>query len=182
MAEGGAAQKRVHFTCQRDTDEDKGTVDYLRDTAVQGGIEAPVPLHRRDRLGRIEIRRHGKQCDPEPVQAVSLGMAAARQIRHNVRAANLQWIEPAWRLILSGKGILALLWELFPTIPTCCRVPGAGADRRAGDSQAAFGREGANISAPGVETAGTYGEEGYVFQGYAELPQVNGRYALIVPG
>jgi glutathionylspermidine synthase len=32
---------RVHFTCVRDHDEDRGTVDYLRDTATQAGLDAP---------------------------------------------------------------------------------------------------------------------------------------------
>ena len=28
-----------------------------------------------------------------------------------------QWIEPAWKLILSSKGILPILWELNPSDP-----------------------------------------------------------------
>ena len=31
----------LHFTCVRNHEEDKGTVDYLRDTAIQAGLEAP---------------------------------------------------------------------------------------------------------------------------------------------
>src|SRR6202012_2552269 len=30
--------KRVHFSCVRDSDEDRGNVDYLRDTAMQAGL------------------------------------------------------------------------------------------------------------------------------------------------
>ena len=33
--------KRVHFTCMRDSAEDRGNTDYLRDTALQAGLEAP---------------------------------------------------------------------------------------------------------------------------------------------
>ena len=25
-----------------------------------------------------------------------------------------QWIEPIWKILLSNKGILPILWELFP--------------------------------------------------------------------
>src|SRR3546814_14019059 len=39
---------RVHFTCSRDAAADLGTVDYLRDTALQAG--------------RSEERRVGKEC------------------------------------------------------------------------------------------------------------------------
>jgi glutathionylspermidine synthase len=28
----------IHFACQRGSDEDRGTVDYLRDTALQAGL------------------------------------------------------------------------------------------------------------------------------------------------
>ena len=85
-----------------------------------------------------------------------------------------------WRLLLSGKGILALLWELFPGHPNLLpafREPG----RTGGDEIAKplFGREGANITAPGLQTDGLYGSEGYVYQQWAELPHVDGRYAVI---
>ena len=36
--------KRVHFTCMRDSAEDRGNVNYLRGTAMQAGHEAPF-LH-----------------------------------------------------------------------------------------------------------------------------------------
>jgi glutathionylspermidine synthase len=176
-----AAQGRlVHFTCQRDTDEDKGTVDYLRDTAVQAGIEAPF-------LYIDEVGWDGRRfvdMQNRPIASVFKLYPWEWLLRdkfgHNIANATTQWIEPAWRLALSGKGILALLWELFPDHPNLLpafREPGrtGGPEIR----KPLFGREGANISAPGVETAGTYGEEGYVFQGYAELPQVNGRFALL---
>ena len=73
-----------------------------------------------------------------------------------------------------------MLWELFPGHPNLLpayREPGrtGGAEIR----KPLFGREGANISAPGAETPGPYGEEGFVHQQYLELPCVDGRYALI---
>ena len=30
---------------------------------------------------------------------------------------HLRWIEPAWKMVLSNKGLLALLWEMFPGHP-----------------------------------------------------------------
>ena len=172
--------KRIHFTCQRDTDEDKGTVDYLRDTAIQAGADAPF-------LYIDEIGWNGGtfvDLQNQPIQAAFKLYPWEWMLRdafgNNVRAAGTRWIEPAWRLILSGKGILALLWELFPGHPNLLpafREPGrtGGPEIR----KPLFGREGANISAPGAETGGPYGAEGFVHQHYLELPQVDGRYALI---
>ena len=172
--------KRVHFTCQRDTDEDKGTVDYLRDTAMQAGAEARF-------LYIDEIGWNGGgfvDLENQLMQAVFKLYPWEWMLRdafgNNVARAPTRWIEPAWRLILSSKGILALLWELFPGHPNLLpafREPGrsGGAEIR----KPLFGREGANISAPGTETAGPYGAEGFVHQQYLELPRVDGRYALI---
>jgi glutathionylspermidine synthase len=83
-------------------------------------------------------------------------------------------------MLLSGKGILALLWELFPDHPNL--LP---AYREAGSINGPeivkplWGREGANITAPSGVTGGPYGEEGFVHQAWAELPCVDGRYPVI---
>ena len=83
-------------------------------------------------------------------------------------------------MLLSGKGVLALLWELFPGHPNLLpafREPGrtGGAEIR----KPLWGREGANVTAPGLVTPGPYGGEGFVHQQWAELPCTDGRYAVI---
>ena len=58
-----------------------------------------------------------------------------------------RWIEPPWKLILSSKGILALLWELFPHHPNLLEAylsrPGSLRDYV---RKPFFSREGANIT------------------------------------
>ena len=98
----------------------------------------------------------------------------------NVAAAETRWIEPAWRMLLSGKGLLALLWELFPGHPNL--LPAFREPGRTGGKEIAkplWGREGANVTAPGLTTDGPYGAEGFVHQAWAELPCTDGRYAVI---
>jgi len=41
--------------------------------------------------------------------------AFALHIPNDVDQAN--WIEPSWKMILSNKAILAILWDLFPNHP-----------------------------------------------------------------
>lgn len=171
---------RVHFACGRNSDEDRGTVDYLRDTAIQAGLDAPF-LFMEDigwdgkrfvDLDRRELRACFKLYPWEFLLRDAFGSHIAQ--------ASTRWIEPAWRLLFSGKGLLALLWELFPGHPNL--LPAFREPGRTGGAEIAkplFGREGANITAPGVQTDGPYGAEGYVYQQWAELPQVDGRYALI---
>jgi glutathionylspermidine synthase len=172
--------RTVHFTCVRDSAEDRGNVDYLRDTAMQAGLDAPF-LHIDDigwdgqrfvDLANREIRAAFKLYPWEALLRDAFGT-------HIARAAT-RWVEPAWRLLLSGKGILALLWELFPGHPNL--LPAFREPGRTGGAEIAkplFGREGANITAPGWRTDGPYGAEGFVYQAWSPLPCVDDRYAVI---
>jgi glutathionylspermidine synthase len=169
----------VHFACDPNP-EDRGNIDYLRDTAIQAGLNAPF-LHMEDigwdgrrfrDLANTEIRALFKLYPWEALLQDKFGT--------HIAAASTRWIEPPWRLLLSGKGILALLWELFPGHPNLLpayREPG----RTGGPeiSKPLFGREGANITAPGYTTDGPYGSEGFVHQAWAPLPRVDNRYPVI---
>ena len=52
--------------------------------------------------------------DRTRLQALSLGMDVPRRVRRKLVEAPTRWIEPPWKAILSNKGILPLLWEMFP--------------------------------------------------------------------
>lgn len=171
---------RVHFTCMRDSDEDRGTIDYLRDTALQAGVNAPflfideIGWNGRDFVDthRSDIRALFKLYPWEFLLRDSFG--------NNIFSAATRWIEPAWRLLLSGKGLLVLLWEMFPGHPNL--LPSFRDPGRTGGAEIAkplFGREGGNITAPGIRTDGPYGGEGFVYQQWSPLPRVDGRYAVI---
>src|SRR5579871_3997134 len=137
---------RVHFACGRDSDEDRGTVDYLRDTAIQAGIDAPF-------LFMDDIGWNGRQfvdLDRREMQACFKLYPWEFLLRDafgkHIGNAATHWIEPAWRLLLSGKGLLALLWQLFPNHPNL--LPAFRESGRTGGTEIAkplFGREGANI-------------------------------------
>ena len=170
----------LHFTCQRDSDEDRTTVEYLRDTAVQSGIDAPF-------LYVDEIGWDGQRfldMAERPIRNLfklyPWEFLLRDEFGANIAAADTRWIEPAWRMLLSGKGLLALLWELFPGHPNL--LPAFREPGRTGGKEIAkplWGREGANVTAPGWTTGGPYGQEGFVHQQWAELPRTDGRYAVI---
>lgn len=170
----------VHFACARDSAEDRGTVDYLRDTAIQAGIEAPF-------LHVDEIGWDGKSfrdVDEREIRAIfklyPWDWLLREDFGAHVEAARTRWIEPAWRLIPSSKAFLSLLWHLFPDHPNLLPAfmePGRTAKPEI--SKPVFGREGANVSAPGIETDGPYGGQPRVWQEYAELPRFDGRYPVL---
>jgi glutathionylspermidine synthase len=103
--------------------------------------------------------------------------------------AATRWIEPPWKAILSNKGILPLLWEMFPGHPNL--LPAYFED----DPEAAkldasfvrkplYSREGANVAlitggVTLVEQQGPYGAEGFVRQAFASLPNFSGQYPVI---
>nr|WP_272876006.1 glutathionylspermidine synthase family protein [Neoroseomonas soli] len=171
---------RVHFCCDAASIEDHGTVDYLRDTAMQAGLDAPF-------LAMEEIGWNGREftdLDEQPIAAMfklyPWDWLLREQFGANIPKASTRWIEPAWRLIPASKAFLSLLWHLFPDHPNLLAAhlePG-----KTGKPEIAkplWGREGSNISAPGIETDGPYGDQPRVWQEYAELPVFGGRYPVL---
>lgn len=170
----------IHFCCHGESTEDRGTVDYLRDTAMQAGFEAPF-------LDMAEIGWNGRGfTDPAegPIEAMFKLYPWDWLLREGFGAhipkAQTRWIEPAWRLIPASKAFLSLLWHLNPGHPNLLAAhlePGrtGGAEI----SKPLWGREGANISAPGIETEGPYADQPRVWQEYAELPAFGGRYPVL---
>ncbi|HEX9046431.1 MAG TPA: glutathionylspermidine synthase family protein, partial [Verrucomicrobiae bacterium] len=96
----------------------------------------------------------------------------------------LQFIEPAWKMLLSNKGLLPILWELFPghrhLLPAYeTAEPLGGRYVR----KPKLSREGSNVSwfeqgALVEENGGNYGAEGFVFQAVANLPQFSGNHPV----
>jgi glutathionylspermidine synthase len=100
------------------------------------------------------------------------GLLADEFAPHIAEAPQLRWIEPAWKLLLASKGILGLLWRLFPDHPNllpASRHPLDGPWVR----KPFFGREGSNVTvaANGVNltTSGPYESGDFVYQAYTEL-------------
>lgn len=93
-----------------------------------------------------------------------------------------RWIEPIWKMLLSNKQLLVVLWELFPGHPNL--LPAFNTDvpllGKARVRKPKLGREGANVavlSADGLpleHTEGGYGDEGHVWQEYCALPEFDG--------
>ena len=84
--------------------------------------------------------------------------------------AHTRWIEPAWKMVASNKGILAVLWELFPghenLLPAFLDPGGLSSFAR----KPLLSREGRNVQLvrDGAVVAegedGGYGAEGHVWQ------------------
>jgi len=178
----------LHFTSV-DSDEDVTITKYLMDTATKAGIATKYigiqDIGWDDKnnefvgLNNETIFNIFKLYPWEWLIQENFGMNIVKD------SAESKWIEPAWKVILSSKGILAILWELFPhnqyLLPAYFDDPH---DMYNYVKKPFFSREGANITIfrNGIQTTtvdGEYDEEEYVYQELFELPNWDGNFPVI---
>lgn len=178
------ADGRMYFTCAAESPEDRGNLDYLRDTATQAGLDARA-------IDIGDIGWDGARfvdLGDQPIAALfklyPWEWMAREEFGVHLLGRKIQVIEPAWKMLLSNKAILPVLWEMFPGHPNLLEAsfePG----RFATDfvKKPIYSREGANVAittaGATLEAPGEYGEEGYVWQAYHELARFDGNYTVI---
>ena len=180
IASGGL----FHIAGLRDNEEDKGFVAYLEDCARQAGVETCVMG-----MGDIGVSAENKFCDPQDrwiellFKLYPWEWMMADEYGKSPAMANTTFIEPPWKMILSNKGLLALLWEMAPGHPNLLETYFDDDPRKSalGDRFARkplLSREGANVmlvDGGAVEREdGPYGAEGFVRQALAPLPDFDG--------
>jgi glutathionylspermidine synthase len=174
---------RVDF-CSLDDAEDGMTVTYLQDTAQQAGLATSIfPIH--------EIGWDGNAFvgpDDQPLGAVfklyPWEWMVREEFGQHIAKASTVWIEPPWKMLLSNKGILPVLWELYPRHPYLLEAhfdnPGL---MMSWVRKPLLGREGANITLhqPGneVRTDGDYGDEGFIYQELAPPAVFDGMHTVL---
>ncbi|MBA4850760.1 glutathionylspermidine synthase family protein [Emticicia sp. BO119] len=86
-------------------------------------------------------------------------------------------LNPAYTLLFQSKGILKVLWELYPNHPLLLQTESKALQGKSSVEKVLFGREGANVrilSADGYaveKNDGEYFEQNTVFQEYTEFLQ-----------
>ena len=180
-----AGPNRLHLACVRDSPEDLGNVEYLRDCALQAGWEArSLPI---EALGWDGARF--VDLEDQPVRTLFKLYPWEWLVREEFGAHLLhlpaQVIEPAWKMLLSNKALLVALWDLYPNHANL--LPAYFDDAAfKGEyvKKPLLAREGANITLKTKDAElspedGGYGSEGFVYQGLAPLPDFDGRYPVI---
>lgn len=180
----------LHLACSRDSDEDRGTVDYLADCAHQAGLDTRF-LYIED----IGLDAAGRFTDLDDRAITSLfklypwEWLLRDDFGRSIPDSGVRFIEPAWKAVLSNKAMLPLLWDMAPGHPNLLpaffpddpRAAALGAHVR----KPVFSREGSNITlldAAGQQTAavdGPYGAEGVVLQAQHPLPVFDGNHVVV---
>lgn len=177
----------LHFTCVRESLEDLTNLEYLRDCAIQAGIQTKLIYI--DDIGWNNA--YFEDLEGETITDIfklypwewMVNELFAYNIKNDEIKAN--WIEPAWKMILSNKAILAVLWELYPNHPLLLETYlGEPKSMKTYVKKPLLSREGANISVikngmVSEQTFGEYGDEGYVFQELSNLHKEETGYSII---
>ncbi|WP_407332862.1 glutathionylspermidine synthase family protein [Enterovibrio sp. 27052020O] len=181
--------KTLHFSCCRDTEEDRGTVQYMEDCAKEAGLSSAFVF-----VEDIGVDAHGLFTDSQDrvidwmFKLYPWEFMFDEEYEKHLDTAKVNWMEPMWKSVISNKALLPMLWKLFPNHPNLLASYFADDPARKSLSnfvvKPLFSREGANISIfrDGKETMavdGPYGEEGMIVQAYHPLPKFGDNYTLI---
>jgi glutathionylspermidine synthase len=176
----------LYFACVKNAPEDLGNLEYLRDTAIQAGLKTE-PVFVED-LGFDTLNGHYVDTNDIVVSRIfklyPWEWLMNEFFSRYLELSGLVLIEPAWKMILSNKGILPLLWELNPRHPNLLEASFDSKHFRDNYvSKPLLSREGGNISiyrnGTAEEFEGTYGGKGMVFQELAKIPCFSGNYPVI---
>ncbi len=166
----------------KESAEDHLTVTYLRDTAQQAGLQTKQ-LAMQD-IGWNDDRGCFVDTDFDENQILSLfklypweSMLHEEFGPHALATyRSMTWIEPIWKMLLSNKGILPILWQLYPNhpllLPAYFEDHGDRGNLSAYVRKPLLSREGANISivqpnAQAIQTNGDYGGGPFIRQAIA---------------
>ncbi len=178
------AGELIHFACDPASSEDIGNIRYLMDTACQANRAATLISMKDIGVQRGHSAFIDRQLSPiqrcfklYPWEWMFSDSFGPQLATHTTR-----FIEPAWKSVLSNKGILPLLWKLYPghkNLLAAYREPGQIAGTYV--EKPVHSREGANITIQGsvaARTGGTYGGP-MVYQQYSPLFNCDGKSAVL---
>jgi glutathionylspermidine synthase len=177
----------IHFAAIQGNVEDYITTEYLRDTALQAGLDTDYldieaigwdnNTRRFVAPGHRDIRNIFKLYPWEWLVKEDFG-------QHIPNNRQTRWIEPPWKMILSCKAILPLLYQLNPDspflLPAWFERPETGSFVR----KPVHAREGANIQVVidgqvRETTDGPYDTNVSVYQAMAPLKPHDGYYPVL---
>lgn len=168
--------------------EDAMNSAYMADTAHQAGIEIDSILMKDIGWHSLEnvfldlkentIRNVFKLYPWEWLFKDSFGQNISNVIDDTM------WIEPPWKMILSNKGVLPILSELFPKHPNVLKSSFKPLQVDEYVTKPYYSREGQNVTIKSkglsCESTGAYGKEGLIYQEFAKLPCFEKMYYPVI--
>ncbi|MEU3047961.1 glutathionylspermidine synthase family protein [Streptomyces sp. NPDC006984] len=185
----------VHFVHTEDDTcgEDLMTAAYLRETAEQAGLETVALSVERIGWDHISgrfvdehlrfIRCCFKLYPWEWLVTDRFGPHVVETLDNGGGTGSTCWIEPAWKMLLSNKALLAILWELYPGHPNLLPAYLDGPRELAGGpgwaAKPLLGREGAGVSIHPPGSPAAMRDEPCCYQEFAPLPDFDGNRVVL---
>lgn len=175
--------------------EDWGNVEYIADTAMQGGWQ--VHIEEIENIGYDSNNQEFVDAAGNPVEyAFKLypwEWMMEEEFGKQVINCPTKWFEPPWKMLLSNKAILPVLWKKYPDHPNL--LPAYFENEKPTTSfqhmfikKPILGREGANIQLSGTfsdtlldgsHQVAEYDSDGYIYQQYSPLPDFQGKHPVV---
>lgn len=176
----------IYFASLSENEEDWVCVHYMMETVVQAGKQAKH-IYLED-VGYDPVKQCFVDVEGNQIHVLFKLYPWEWMMRESfaqyLPCDKTRFIEPMWKAVLSNKGILAIMWEMYrdhpnllPTYTTPRLMPNYA-------KKPLFSREGANIELVRngqtiAKDDGPYGAEGYVYQQLHELPNFDGYYPIL---
>lgn len=176
----------LHFTTVSQQAEDAMTLLYLRDTCEQAGVQTLALSI--EEIGWAERDRQFVDLNDQPIpQMFKLypwEWLWAEPFGAHLGPDTIRLMEPAWKMLLSSKGLLPVLWELYPGHPNL--LPAYESAAPLGNNyirKPKLSREGSNVrwvenGEIVEENDGQYGAEGFVYQAIARGLDFDGHHPV----
>ncbi len=178
----------LHFTCLKETLEDLTNTEYMRDCAIQADLDTKLVFI--DDIGWDEDLKIFRDLEDKPINNIfklyPWEWLINDEFGNNILEDTNRtlWIEPSWKMLLSNKAILPILWELYPDCQYL--LPSYFEANKLINyvKKPILSREGANIevvqnNSTLQKTDGQYGKEGFIYQELFTLPEYDGNYPVI---
>ena len=181
----GDLPHHLHFACLDDA-EDLLTVSYLSRVASAMGFECSQLTM--DRIGWSDSSGQFVGIDGESIEAIfklyPWEWMWLDSFADALPVAQTRWIEPPWKMLISNKGFLKILWERNRGHPNLLRTSDRPDSMTSYARKPLLSREGNNITLIEegrtlASNSGSYGNEGYVYQELAPLPSFDGGHPVI---
>lgn len=176
----------IFFASVLENEEDNITVDYLLYTAMQGGVNVAEldmqSLWWEKNHPLLKTSQNGDDINCLFKLYPLEDMFTEKNIEFCMTQTHL--IEPLWKSLMSNKAMLPILYEMFPNSPYLLKCYDMPKGMTSYCKKPIFSREGANVelvvnNALLEKSDGEYGQEGYVYQEFADIISYDGKYPVL---
>lgn len=190
-----AVMPRIYFSgSELGAREDWGTIEYLMDVAVQAGIEvSSIPI---EQIGWDAEKRAFVDANEKLMMACfklyPWEWLMSDDNGEKISSSDIRFIEPAWKMLLSSKALLPLLWDRHEGHPLLLPAYFDTVTNRPSWGKWALkpilSREGANVSQincgkmespSGSNFNPFYEKTGHVIQQWMDIPAFDGFHPVI---